>query len=207
MRNIFNFETFISNKMPKVETFDRDLVVAQVTNVFHDKGFNATSMQDIVDATGLNRSSIYNSFGSKYNLFLECLKTYKDKFGTILSEELGVATNPLESIKMIFEFYLKEINKDEQDKGCLLVNCTSEMANQDDAISRFLCKNQNDTLQFLEDLVAQGQQSKLINKKKTAKEYALYLYSNMQGFRMTGILISNKTELESIKNTIIQTLT
>ncbi|WP_203258374.1 TetR/AcrR family transcriptional regulator [Hyunsoonleella ulvae] len=192
--------------MPKVETFDKDLVIAQVTDVFHNKGFNATSMQDIVDATGLNRSSIYNSFGSKHNLFLECLKTYKERFNAILSEELGVATSPLESIELIFDFYLQEISKDNKDKGCLLVNCTSEMANQDDAISTFLCKNQNDTLQFLEDLVAEGQRNNLINHKKTAKEYALYLYSNMQGFRMTGILISNTSELKSIKNTIIQTL-
>ncbi len=192
--------------MPKVETFDRDLVIAQVTDVFHDKGFNATSMQDIVDATGLNRSSIYNSFGNKHHLFLECLKTYKSKFNAILSEELGVATNPLESIALIFDFYLNEINKDEQDKGCLLVNCTSEMANQDDTISRFLCKNQKDTLQFLENLVEQGQQTGLINREKTAKEYALYLYSNMQGFRMTGMLITDKSELNGIKNTIMQTL-
>lgn len=193
--------------MPKVESFNRDLVISKVTDVFHNKGFNATSMQDIVDATGLNRSSIYNTFGSKHNIFLECLRTYKTNFSDILSEELGVNTNPLESIKMIFEFYLKEIYKDKQDKGCLLVNCASEMANQDDVIRKFLCNNQKDTLQFLEDLVTEGQQSELINRKKTAKEYALYLFSNMQGFRMTGILISDKSELKSITQTIIQTLT
>lgn len=192
--------------MPKVESFNRDLVISKVTDVFHNKGFNATSMQDIVDATGLNRSSIYNTFGSKHNIFLECLRTYKTNFSDILSEELGVNTNPLESIKMIFEFYLKEIYKDKQDKGCLLVNCASEMANQDDVIRKFLCNNQKDTLQFLEDLVTEGQQSELINRKKTAKEYALYLFSNMQGFRMTGILISDKSELKSITQTIIQTL-
>ncbi|WP_298535248.1 TetR/AcrR family transcriptional regulator [uncultured Algibacter sp.] len=192
--------------MPKVETFDRGLVIAQVTDVFHDKGFNATSMQDIVDATGLNRSSIYNSFENKHNLFLECLKTYKSKCNTQLSEKLSKASNPLESIELIFDIYILEMTKDEQDKGCLIVNCASEMANHDVSITNFLQKNQNDMLTLLEGLVSKAQQDHLINSKRTGKEYALYLYSNMQGFRMTGILISNKLELESIKNTIIQTL-
>ncbi len=193
-------------KMPKVETFDKDLIIAQVTEVFHDKGFNATSMQDIVDATGLNRSSIYNSFENKHNLFLECLKNYKSKCNTILSEKLNQTKNALESIGLIFDIYIAEMSKEEQDKGCLLVNCASEMANHDISITNFLQKNQNDMLSLLEGLVKKGQENNLINTKRDATNYALYLYSNMQGFRMTGILISDTSKLESIKNTIIQTL-
>ena len=66
--------------MPKVETFNRDLVITQATEVFHDKGYNAASMQDLVDATGLNRSSIYNSFVSKLNLYIDCLEAYQYKY-------------------------------------------------------------------------------------------------------------------------------
>ncbi|GAB1857139.1 TetR/AcrR family transcriptional regulator [Flavobacteriaceae bacterium MHTCC 0001] len=192
--------------MPKVETFDKSTVIEQVTEVFHDKGFNATSMQDIVDATGLNRSSIYNSFENKHNLYLECLKAYKTKYSELLSEELLISTNPLEAIERIFEFYYTEMSKTEKDKGCLLVNCTSEMANHDKAITSFLCNNQNEMLNLLEDLVHKGQLNNLINLKKTPKAYALYLYSSIQGFRMTGILISDKAELQMIIKTIIQTL-
>ena len=63
--------------MPKVETFNKEQVLNNVIRLFHEKGYNATSMQDLVDATGLNRSSIYNSFGSKKELFQESLKTYR----------------------------------------------------------------------------------------------------------------------------------
>ncbi|WP_136481075.1 TetR/AcrR family transcriptional regulator [Cognatitamlana onchidii] len=192
--------------MPKVETFNRDLVIEQVTNVFHDKGFNATSMQDIVDATGLNRSSIYNSFENKHNLFLECLKTYKSRSNNHLSDKLSTASNSLDAIALIFDVYIEEIIKNVHDKGCLIVNCASEMANHDVSITDFLFKNQSDMLTFLENLVSKGQKEQLINTNKSSKEYALYLYSSIQGFRMTGILISDKPELESIKNTIIQTL-
>lgn len=192
--------------MPKVETFDKALVIEQITDVFHDKGFNATSMQDIVDASGLNRSSIYNSFGSKHNLFLECLVAYQTKYSSILSDELLKATTPLEAIEFIFELYLKEILKSKQDKGCLIVNCTSEMSYHDDAITRFLENNKDKMLNLLTPLVEKGQKEGLINMEKSHNDYALYLFSSIQGFRMTGILISDKVMLKSIINTILQTL-
>ncbi|TYA71918.1 TetR/AcrR family transcriptional regulator [Seonamhaeicola marinus] len=193
--------------MPKVETFDKELVISQVTNVFHDKGFNATSMQDIVDATGLNRSSIYNSFGSKHALFLQCLQAYQNKYNSLFSVELLKAANPLEAINFIFDLYLKEILKSNKDKGCMIVNCTSEMAYHDNAITTFLENNKNKMVGMLEDLVNKGQEDGYINTEKTFEDYALYLFSAIQGFRMTGILVSDRDKLKNIIHTTLQTLT
>ena len=106
--------------MPKVETFNRDVVLKQATEVFHDKGFNATSMQDLVDATGLNRSSIYNSFENKLNLYLECLKLYEDKYNRETSKRLLESSSGLEAIRLIFELYLNEMIKLKDERGCLI---------------------------------------------------------------------------------------
>jgi TetR/AcrR family transcriptional repressor of nem operon len=192
--------------MPKVETFDKDLVIKQATDVFHDKGYNATSMQDLVDATGLNRSSIYNSFENKTNMFLECLKAYKENNDRNVSKLLLKSDNAFKAIKFIFGLYLKEITNSKIERGCLIVNCKSEMANHNLSITNFLNTNQQQTLQFLEDLVGKAQEDNLINKNKSSQEYALYLFSSLQGFRMTGILIQNKKYLQSIISTILQTL-
>ncbi|WP_299228238.1 TetR/AcrR family transcriptional regulator [uncultured Psychroserpens sp.] len=192
--------------MPKVETFNRDLVIQQATEVFHSKGYNATSMQDLVDATGLNRSSIYNSFVSKLNLFMACLHTYQDKYQKKTSTTLVKATNPLQAIELIFDLYLNEIIDNKDSRGCMITNCKSEMAKHDESITNFLYSNQNQTVGLLEGLVQNAQDEQLINTSKTAHEYALYLFSSLQGFRMTGILISDRKELESITKTILQTL-
>ena len=192
--------------MPKEVIFNKDLVLEQASNVFHLKGYNATSMQDLVDATGLNRSSIYNSFGNKLNLFLECLKIYQNKYQQKTASTLLKAKNPLEAIRSIFNLYLLEMVGDKDRKGCLIANCKSEMANQDDTISDFLNRNQDQTLQLLEGLVLEGQNEGLINTNQTAKSYSLYLFSSIQGFRMTGILISNKQQLQSIIDNTLQIL-
>ncbi|MDD7885775.1 TetR/AcrR family transcriptional regulator [Flavivirga sp. 57AJ16] len=192
--------------MPKVETFDKVLVLKKATDVFHEKGYNATSMQDLVDATALNRSSIYNSFGSKLDLFLECLKSYQDLYIIKISETMDKADHALHAIELLFEFYLNEILSDNEDKGCLITNCISEMANQETSIINFLSSNQRFFMELLEELVKKGQKESTINRHRTSKEYALYLFSSIQGFRTTGILISNKKDLQTIVKTIIQTL-
>lgn len=192
--------------MPKVETFNKDLVIKQATEVFHDKGYNATSMQDLVDATGLNRSSIYNTFENKTSMFLECLKAYKENNDRNISKVLLNANNAFQAIELIFELYLKEITNSKEEKGCLITNCKSEMTNHNVSITNFLNTYQQQTLQFLEDLVDKAQEDNLINKNNSSQEYALYLFSSLQGFRMTGILIQNKKHLQSIINTILQTL-
>ncbi len=192
--------------MPKVETFNRDIVLEQATNIFHDKGYNATSMQDLVDATGLNRSSIYNSFVNKLSLYLECLKLYENNYKRDASKVLLKANNPLEAIKLIFDLYIQIISDDQYNRGCMVVNCKSEMTNHDKSITAFLENSQSNMLQLLEDLVSKAQQESLVNERQTPKDYALYLYSSLQGFRMTGILITDKKQLKTIANTIIQTL-
>ncbi len=193
-------------RMPKTETFNRDTVLIKATEVFQDKGYNATSMQDLVDVTGLNRSSIYNSFVSKLNLYLECLQSYESKFNRDTSSLLLKATNPLNAIELIFDLYIKIISTEKYDKGCLISNCKSEMANHEKSITNFLEGNQNRMLMLLEDLISKGQDDALINTKQSSKDYALYLYSSLQGFRMTGILITERTKLKSIVNSILQTI-
>ena len=192
--------------MPKVETFDRDLVLKQAIHVFRKKGYNAASMQDLVDATDLNRSSIYNSFKNKKNLYLECLTFYEAKYNREIAKRLIQSITGLEAIEQIFKLYLFEMLKNKEELGCLIVNSKSEMANQDELITHFLNSNQQRTLELLSDLITQGQNDNTINKNQSPEEYALYVYSSLQGFRMTGILVSDKGQLQSIITTVLQVL-
>ncbi|GAA4278893.1 TetR/AcrR family transcriptional regulator [Aquimarina mytili] len=192
--------------MPKTETFNRNQVLQKATEVFHKKGYNGTSMQDLVDATSLNRSSIYNSFGSKLGMFMEVLSFYQSSGKDQMGKELMHSHNSSDTIKAIFEMYLNDILNDNDRKGCLIVNCKSEMVNQEPIIKSFMEQNQEQTLAMLEDVVHNGQMEKVFNQNQTANEYALYLYSSIQGLRMTGILNNNEEELRNIINTVLKAL-
>ncbi|WP_299896975.1 TetR/AcrR family transcriptional regulator [uncultured Aquimarina sp.] len=192
--------------MPKVETFDRTNVLHNATEVFHKKGYNGTSMQDLVDATGLNRSSIYNSFGSKLGMFMEVLSFYRNNGNKQMGKEIVQNQNALDTLQSIFCWYVTDIIEDKDHKGCLIVNCKSEMVNQEPLIRSFMEQNQEQMMAFLEDVVHNGQMEKIINEDQTATQYALYLYSSIQGLRMTGILNTNKEELENLIHTILSVL-
>ena len=192
--------------MPKVETFDREQVLLNATMVFHKKGYNGTSMQDLVDATNLNRSSIYNSFGSKLGMFMQVLSHYQKTTNSDLGKKISTTYNAIDTIRAVFEVTLQYILNDNDQKGCLIINCKSEMTNQDSTIKSFIEQNQDRMIAMLEDIVTKGQMERLFNQEQSASQYALYLYSSFQGLRMTGIIHKNEEELKSLINTIIKVL-
>jgi len=192
--------------MPKTETFNRAHILELATEVFHQKGYNGTSMQDLVDATALNRSSIYNSFGSKMGIFMEVLNFYQKNANENFGKGLASAYNATDAIESIFEMTLSYIIKDTDQKGCLIVNCKSEMSNQDHSIKSFMEKNQDRMIAMLEDIVTKGQMEKIFNTNQTAAQYALYLYASIQGLRMTGILNKQEAELKNITKTVLSVL-
>ena len=114
--------------------------------------------------------------------------------------------NALKAIEMIFEMYIMDMMNDKHNRGCMITNCKSEMANHEAAITSFLCANEKQTLEFFEDLISQGQKASLINEEQSAKDYALFLFSSLQGMRMTSILVNDKTHLRGISKMILQTL-
>ncbi|WP_299520293.1 TetR/AcrR family transcriptional regulator [Winogradskyella sp.] len=187
--------------MPRVEIFNRDEVLEKVVQLFHSKGYNATSMQDLVDATGLNRSSIYNSFGSKMELYQESLRVYKKQASKYVQKILVHNSEPIETIRKIFA-----TSPEDKTNGCFLGNCTAEMANQDREIKNFLQNNLNAMQDLFEELVSKGQSTGSINSNKSAKAYAAYLFTALQGLRITGILLTEQQEYESIVNTILSVL-
>ena len=192
--------------MPKVETFNRIEVIESATKTFHEKGYNGTTMQDLVDSTGLNRSSIYNSFGSKLDLFLVCLHSYQEKNEKTISKLALNTDSGMQAIKNIFEGIILMGSKSRTIKGCLIANCKSEMAFQNKSITNFLLLNQQNTLSLFEELVEKGQLDGSINTKKSKQDYGLYIFSSLQGIRMSGILINEKRKLQSVINTTLQIL-
>jgi len=187
--------------MPKVETFNREHVLENVIKLFHEKGYNATSMQDLVDATGLNRSSIYNSFGNKKELYQESLRVYRATARKSIQKVLIHSTDPKESIRKIFA-----TSPDIKINGCFISNCTTEMANQDVEIKSFLVNNLEHMQELFEELIVKGQSEGTINTYKSAKAYAMYLFTSLQGIRITGILLSEQRDYESIVDTILSVL-
>lgn len=192
--------------MPRLEEFNREHAVRQAMNVFWEKGYNGTSMQDLVDATGLNRSSIYNSFGSKKELYQSTLEFYQKESGVLFHKALLNAKDPLGAIRLVFESFLPQITSKEGDRGCYAMNCKSELGNQEGDVRKWLLANQENTVEIFNGLIIEGQEQGIINSKEDSRTYAYFIFNAFQGFRMSGILIKDRKVLEKIINNTLKVI-
>lgn len=192
--------------MPKTETFDRQEVIASATDLFQKKGYNGTSIGDLVEVTKLSRSSIYNSFDSKLNFFLEVLNAYSRNYGGLFTEAINKATDSKMAIQNIFDLHLNIMVEDKTSSGCLFVNTKAEMWNEDEIIGKNLKKGQNGLYKLFLNLIVKGKDDNSITAKTDSNEIALYLVTALHGFRLTGISHQNKSDLKKIKKMILKCL-
>ncbi len=88
--------------MPRPATFSRPEVVESAKSVFSRKGYNRTSMQDLVKATGLHPGSLYGAFSNKENLFNECIKTDLKKMFDLLEETFATHESAYKGLETYF---------------------------------------------------------------------------------------------------------
>ncbi len=192
--------------MPRTEDFNREEVLDKAQHAFWLKGFNGTSMQDLVDATGLNRSSIYNSFGSKMELYQQALKKYQEVNSAVFDKAQRQERNAIETIGLLFLYIMEDIKHDTESKGCMIINCYTEMANQDPQLRVFLEAYQERLIEIFTELVARGQADGSIRKNEKSSALAHYLVSAYQGFRITGMHSRDPQILKNIIQNVLKTL-
>ena len=189
--------------MARQEEFNREDIVSKAVQVFWEKGYSGTSIQDLVDATGLNRSSIYNSFGSKQNLYRVSLEQYEDESNKVFQKALLKSSSPLEAIRRILSSALAVPNEDERSRGCFILNCKMELGSSDEELRQWLLKNQDKSITLFKDLVTEGQAEGQISSVNSPETVAYSLFNTFQGLRLTGILTKDPQILKDIiENTI-----
>lgn len=111
--------------MPRQKEYDRQAVIENAGAVFYEKGFEATSMSDLVSATGLNTASMYKEFKSKEGLFEATLDNYRLQHIQELIK--GMSGNPcLDTLVAYFE-KLRDYAQSDSFNGCLLMNNLAEI--------------------------------------------------------------------------------
>jgi TetR/AcrR family transcriptional repressor of nem operon len=113
--------------MSRVTDFDREEIIEKAMQVFWENGYQATSLNDLMQATGLLKGSLYNSFKSKENLFLLCLERYGERSKSFFF----AGGDPKLYLQEFFSRLVKEGSKKDYSKGCLIMNSCLELAESD----------------------------------------------------------------------------
>jgi len=134
--------------MPWEKQFDKDEVLDKAMQAFWNRGYEATSMQDLVDCTGINRGSLYATYGDKRALFMASLRLYDDKMRRKMLSELEERHKPIEAIRHLFLAFVDKASPKGGNKGRFPTNTALELAHPDAEIDAVVAKSQEETEAF-----------------------------------------------------------
>jgi len=192
--------------MPKDVLFNEETVLQKATAIFWNKGYNGTSMDDLTKATGLSRSSLYNSFGDKHALFMRCLQYYLSDQQKALMKAVNTTDSPLKKIKIAFRNIIDVLLKDDKRNGCLMVNTTTELSNLDEEIGALALKNTNGMEHVFQQWVKEAQQQGEISKTFTPQAIARHLYNTYSGLHVNAQARPDRKSLEDIVKVALSVL-
>jgi TetR/AcrR family transcriptional repressor of nem operon len=121
--------------MAGVKQFDREIVLDRAMALFWQRGYEATSIHDLVEATGINRGSIYGTFGDKQGFFLAVLDHYWEKIGTPMIAELS-NPDPRQAVECMLKSIVRRTSDPRFPRGCLATNTSLECPATGDEIAR-----------------------------------------------------------------------
>jgi len=192
--------------MPRVKEFNETDVLEKAVNLFHTKGYNATSAQDLVDELGISRSSLYDTFGDKRSLFLKALQHYRSTASKAMIEMVNNSTNIEETIKLIFKTAIKEAIEDKLSKGCFMVNATIELAPHDKDVAEIINQNMADVENALCLAIKKGQNEGLFTENQTALSLSRFVFNNISGLRVASKSGAEKKVFEDIVKVTLSAL-
>ncbi len=121
--------------MAGVKQFDQNAVLDRAMMLFWRRGYEATSISDLINAIGINRGSLYASFGDKQRFFLAALDRYLDLIAKPLFAELS-DPDPRRAIERMFASIIRRTSDSQFPRGCLLTNTALECISDADSIGR-----------------------------------------------------------------------
>lgn len=182
--------------MPRPKEFNPDEVLEKAMHVFWHKGYEATSVEDLLAAMDLNRGSLYDTFGDKRQLFLKVIDRYCHGF---VGEKFSLLDQPgpvLPTLRGFIHGMIEGALADPQRRGCLIANTVMELAPHEKEIAgtlRQALKMAEDT--FFKVLARAKQQGELANDKDP-RAIARFFTTMMQG---TIVMIKAGASAEAVK--------
>jgi len=191
--------------MPRSPTFDRDEKLEEAMELFWEQGYEATSVQDLVDHLGLNRSSLYNTFGGKHDLYLEALDRYRQSDNRALKQHLRDAPTALAGIRRAFAAVAEQATENEC--GCFTTNATVECATRDPSTRERACETFATMRALFQETVEQAQAEGAVEAERDAEALGRYLTNAYNGLYLTAKTCPSADVVQDIVDETLRGLT
>ncbi|WP_301175249.1 TetR/AcrR family transcriptional regulator [Actinomadura geliboluensis] len=191
--------------MGRPRKFEEERAVQAAMLAFWADGYEATSTQELCEATGLGRSSIYNTFASKRDLYVKALAHYMHHRTGRLAELMEDGAKPVrEKLRTVLEWAVEPDAGDPA--GCLVVNATVELGPHDPDIAERLDRDRRRRFELLKSGIEDGIRTGEIDRGRDAAALTHFVIATVSGIQVAARGGADRATLRSIADTAMNSI-
>jgi len=168
--------------------------------VFWTRGYEGASIQDLVKHMGINRQSMYDTFGDKHSLFLEALDRYREIQSRKVFEVLERPGSMKKNLRQLFEEAVARSLSAEGRRGCFIGNSMSELAGRCKETATRTCNSVASAEKMFQKALQRGKEQGELPTVRDTRAVARFLYSNLQGL----LLVAKATRDRKLLNDVVK---
>jgi TetR/AcrR family transcriptional regulator, transcriptional repressor for nem operon len=200
------FQSEKLKEMARTKEFDQEEVLTKAMYAFLRSGYEGTSMQTLVSIMGINRGSLYDTFGDKRSLFLAAIAHYeativKDTMASLMTVDAGKQT-----IINLFRGLVVGMTKEKNCYGCLMTNTAVELCPHDTEARGKIDTHFSQMARAFKQALSKAQSKGEIKSDRDVDSMAQYLTSSLQGLRVMGKVNRDPQTLNNIADVILSVL-
>jgi TetR/AcrR family transcriptional repressor of nem operon len=193
--------------MARHKEFDRDEALQKAMEVFWLRGYEAASIQDLVGHMGINRQSLYDTFGDKHALYLQALDRYREIEGRKMLDLVEHPGSVKKAFRQLFEGVVEGSLCDRARRGCFLGNAMSELAGRCSETATKACGQ----LAAIEDafyraLLRGKREGEVKGGSRELRAVARFLHSSLQGLQLMAKATQDRKALEDVVRVTLSVL-
>jgi TetR/AcrR family transcriptional regulator, transcriptional repressor for nem operon len=192
--------------MARTKDFDENEVLTRAMNLFWSRGYNATSMEDLVSGLGISRSSLYDTYTDKHTLFIKALENYQHIGFDKMLRTAGDPGTAKETVKRLIELATEGLLEGKQRKGCFIVNAAVEVASHDKAVNNLICRNDQQIEEIFYQVIKKGQTNGEIKNPSDARMLSRFMLNAVKGLQVSAKSITDKSVFNDIITLAVSTL-
>src|SRR5262245_12280960 len=163
--------------MARPRTFEIDEALDSAIEVFWDRGYEASSMADLMAAMGLQKGSIYKAWKDKRALFLAALRRYLDQ-GYERLHALAEG-EPRAAFEGLFAHFASSCSRSK--RGCFAMNTVVELGPHDARVGKLLAAHRARVVDLLADVIRRGQAARVFRTDRPARDLAQFVFLVISG--------------------------
>lgn len=192
--------------MARTKGFDPDAAVDKAMEVFWTHGYANTTPQQLVDALGIGRGSLYNAFTSKHALYERALRRYYERETVRLIELLDGPGTARERLREALDLVVSAAGADRQRRGCMAANAAVEFADRDGMVNHLVCRIFDRQEAAFRSTIEEGQRCGDIDPAADAAALAAFFLTTINGIRVLAKADPDPRRLAGLAETALRTL-